>query len=206
MEFDDYRGNSHKSKETPVKVKTIRKIANGKIAPQSGLQKIAEEFIAENAANVKDYIWHDVIVPAIKGMIADTIHESTSVLLGEQCRSTGNRKGSYISYDSKSDRYGSSRRSYIDVGGTSEQSRRSSVYRFDNIIVPTRGEAEDILFTMEECISEYGFVTVADLFDLAGLPGRNTDTKYGWKSIEGADIVKTRDGYLLRFPKPRAID
>lgn len=210
MEIGDYRGNSHKSRETPVpvKIKTVKKIASGKVAPKNGLQKVTEEFIAENIENVKAYIWHDIIVPAAKSLALDIIRDGSEMMLEGRVRGNGSRKSSYISYDSKSDR----RSSYTGYNSVSRSdtsdkaSSRSSLYHFDNIVVATRGEAEDILFTMEEIISEYEIVTVADLYELAGINGSHTDNKYGWRSISSASIMRIRDGYLLKFPKPVVID
>ena len=54
---------------------------------------------------------------------------------------------------------------------------------------------------MEELISMYGLVSVADLYELVGITGSYTDNKYGWYDIRSASVVRVRDGYLLKFPK-----
>ena len=70
----------------------------------------------------------------------------------------------------------------------------------------TRRDAEEILNYMGDLIDEYRFVTVADLYDLIGVSGNYTDNKYGWTDISNAEIVRVRDGYVIRLPKIRKLD
>lgn len=90
-------------------------------------------------------------------------------------------------------------------------SEKTFIYCIDkfDIIEPifeTRRDAEEILNYMEDLIDEYGFVTVADLYDLVGVSGNYTDNKYGWTDISNAEIVRVRDGYMIKLPKIRKLD
>ena len=58
---------------------------------------------------------------------------------------------------------------------------------------------------MDELIETYGIVSVADLYELVGVDGEYTDNDYGWTNIRNADVVRTRDGYLLSLPKAMPI-
>ena len=75
------------------------------------------------------------------------------------------------------------------------------------LIYGTRADAENVLSGMSEIIDKYGFVTVADLYDISGLPGAYyTDSKIGWKgSIKESTIKKVRDGYVIDLPKPEVL-
>lgn len=75
------------------------------------------------------------------------------------------------------------------------------------LIYETRDDAEKVLNGMSEIIDNYGFVTVADLYDISGLPGAYyTDSIIGWKgSIKGSTIKKVRDGYVIDLPKPEVL-
>ena len=75
------------------------------------------------------------------------------------------------------------------------------------LVYGTRADAEDVLNGMSEIIDKYGFVTVADLYDISGLPGAYyTDSKIGWKgSIKEPTIRKVRDGYVIDLPKPEVL-
>lgn len=76
------------------------------------------------------------------------------------------------------------------------------------LVYETRADAEKVLNGISEIIDEYGFVTVADLYDISGLPGAYyTDSKIGWKgSIKESTIKKVRDGYVIDLPKPEVLE
>ena len=76
------------------------------------------------------------------------------------------------------------------------------------LIYETLVDAEDVLNEMSEIIDKYGFVTVADLYDISGLPGAYyTDSIIGWKgSIKESTIKKVRDGYVIDLPKPEVLE
>ena len=59
---------------------------------------------------------------------------------------------------------------------------------------------------MVDLIDTYGFVTVADMYDMAGLQAPYTSNKYGWTNIRTAETVRGRDGYMLKLPKAMPID
>lgn len=59
---------------------------------------------------------------------------------------------------------------------------------------------------MDEMISVYGMVSVADLYDLIGVTGNYTDNKYGWTDIRSASVVRVRDGYIVKMPKAMPLD
>ena len=70
----------------------------------------------------------------------------------------------------------------------------------------TRGEAEDVLDRMREIVSNYGIVSVADLYELAGVVGNYTDQRYGWTGLRNTDVVRTRYGYQIRLPRAMVIE
>ena len=76
------------------------------------------------------------------------------------------------------------------------------------LIYETLVDAEDVLNGMSEIIDKYGFVTVADLYDISGLPGAYyTDSIIGWKgSIKESIIKRVRDGYVIDLPKPEVLE
>ena len=202
--MEEYKSNSHKSKEEqkspPTERQKLDKIVNGtvKVKKKSELTKFAEIFLPEDISNIKNYILMDVLVPAIKNTIEDIITNGTRMLLrGEIGVRKGSSTASSISYNSYYDqkRYGES---------NSVQTRTG--YSYNEIILETRGEAEEILTRMDELIDTYGLVRVADLYDLVGVSGNYTDNKYGWTNIRNAKIVRVRDGYMIELPKALPIN
>ena len=202
--MEEYKSNSHKSKEEqkspPIERQKLDKIVNGtvKVKKKSELTKFAEIFLPEDISNIKNYILMDVLVPAIKNTIEDIITNGTRMLLrGEIGVRKGSSTASSISYNRYYDqkRYGES---------NSVQTRTG--YSYNEIILETRGEAEEILTRMDELIDTYGLVRVADLYDLVGVSGNYTDNKYGWTNIRNAKIVRVRDGYMIELPKALPIN
>ena len=76
----------------------------------------------------------------------------------------------------------------------------------DDILFDTRGDAQSTLDKMIDVINEYGYVTISDMYDIAGLTAPYTDIRYGWTCLDNIDIVRVRDGYILKLPKAMSID
>lgn len=197
--MENYKSNSNKSKEeqresTPEK--KIEKVITGSVKSKkkSEIQKLTDVFISEEVSNVKSYILMDVLVPAIKKAVSDIVTNGIDMILyGETGHTKKNSSASKVSYRSYYDK-ANDRREY-------DPSRTKTGYSYDDIILDTRGEAEDVLSRMDELVATYGLVSVADLYDLVGITGNYTDNKYGWTDIRSASVVRVRDGYMLKLPK-----
>lgn len=194
--MEEFKPNSHKSKElTPVPEKKVEKIVKGtvKSKKKNGIDRLKDNFISEDAVNIKTYVVMDVLIPAVKKAICDIVKNGVDMILyGESSRSN-RRPSEYVSYD----------RRYLDRGDSRfyNADRARIGYSYNDIILETRGEAEDVLARMDELIELYGMVSVADLYDLVGITGNYTDNRYGWTNIRNAEPVHVRDGYMLRLPK-----
>ena len=71
----------------------------------------------------------------------------------------------------------------------------------DDIFFDSRETAENVLEASKEIINKYGFVTIADMYDLAGLNTTYADQKYGWVDLKEARIIRVRQGYELVLPE-----
>ena len=79
---------------------------------------------------------------------------------------------------------------------------RQRPYVADEIIVGTRREGEEVLGSMKDILREYGQVSVADFYDLVGMPSEYTDNKMGWKELRYTGLHKSRYGYTFSLPDP----
>ena len=201
----EYRPNSHVSKKAeaaePVGEKKIEKVVTGNVKTRDNKgRKFADIFISEDAANVKSYIVMDVLVPAIKKAVSDIVTDGISMILygGTGGSRSGRSSGNKVSYRSYSDDRRDDRRDdrYIS----------RNRFDYDDIVFETRGEAESVRRQMLDVIDRYGFVTVADMYDMAGITPPYTSNNYGWVSIRSAEAVRVRDGYVLKLPKASPID
>lgn len=191
----EYKSNSHKSKERqnePIPEKKVEKVISGsaKSKKKSGLQKITNVFVPEDVEDVKSYIFEDIVVPAVKDIILDAVKAVLGVNGSSRGKGSTASKASYRKYYDDRER-----RDYSGV------TRTRSGYEYDDVIIENRGEAEDVLSRMDELISTYGLVSVADFYDLVGISGNYTDNKYGWTDIRSASVVRVRDGYMIKLPK-----
>ena len=58
----------------------------------------------------------------------------------------------------------------------------------------------------DELIDTYGVASVADLNDLIGISGDYTDNKYGWTNVKAGEVMRVRDGYVIKMPRAVPID
>ncbi len=203
----DYTPNSRKvtpeQNVAPVEKKKVEKVITGtaKRKPDNA-RKFTNLFAPGDMSSIKEYIIMDIVVPAVKKMVSEVVRNGVDMLMwGESGRGknySGNSdKVSYRSY------YGSNDNSR----NNSSTSRTRSVFDYDNISIPTRQEAEEVIRQMDAIIEVYGMVSVADLYDLCGITDHNyMNAKYGWLNIRTAEAVRVRDGYILKLPRAMPLD
>lgn len=196
----DYQPNSHKSKTEGFAVpkKKVEKVAKGKTKKKSEIAKFADVFLQEDVSSVKSYILSDVVIPALKKAISDVVTNGIDMLLyGESGSAKKTTPASKVSY-----------RSYYERPNDRYSKSQSSIkrYNYDEVVLESRGEAEEVLSRMEDLIATYNVVSVADFYDLVDVSCNYTDNNYGWTDIRNASIQRTRDGYIIRLPRPMPID
>lgn len=207
MNDNMYAPNSHKYKEEQKKTaseeKRVQKVVKGSVKTKTNeVRKFADIFISEDIANVKNYIFMDVLVPAIKKAIYDIVTNGIDMFLyGGSGKGKSSTSGAKVSY-----------RNYYDQKNTnsgyrgSENTRNQSGFDYDDLEFENRGDAEAVIGQMQGAIGKYGFVTVADLFDMVDLPTPYTSQKYGWMDVSSAEVIRYRGKYRLRLPRAVPID
>lgn len=180
--------------------KEVKSVVAGKVTKKKkGIgSKISNVlFDDNNVGDVKEYVIFDVVVPAIKNAISNAITGGLDMLLFGESRSRSSRNyesSSYTSYSSRSsNRHNSAR---IDT-------RRSSIFEFDDILLPTKNDANAVLDNMFDIINEYGVISVADYYALVGEPANYQMNAWGWENLSNAYVQRTRSGeYKIVLPKP----
>ena len=203
--MEDYKPNSNRFKEQQKEQEREKRVdkpvVTGKVVTKkpSKFRMFTNEFISEDAKNVKSYVFGEVLIPAIKKAISDIVTDGIDMILYGESRKGGKR--------STADRV--SYRNYYDRDSRPSRDNRSSMnsgYSYDDIVLDNRGEAQEVLDRMDELMDAYGLVRVADLFDLVGKTCNYTDNKYGWTNIRNAEIIRVRDGYWIKMPRAIPID
>lgn len=198
--MEEYKPNSHAYKDEQKATnnsdtkKKFEKVVTGSVRTQkkSEAHKLLDIFLPEDIASVKSYILYDILVPAVKRFLSDSVDAILYPGGDGPKRKTAASKISYAGY------YRSERDRRVDP-----PSRVKSGFDYDEIIFESRGDVEAIISAMQDAIDMYGTVSVADLFDLAEVSTTNyAANKYGWSDIRGAEPVRLRDGgYILKLPR-----
>lgn len=198
----EYSNNSHKFKEESsldakkpeVVDKKIDKVISGKatLKKETGIRKYLGGFVSNQTGDIRGSIISEVLIPGIQKIIYSAVTTFLEAIFPgvgpTKKQNTPSSKVSYSSYYSRD-----------DTQRVNYSSPRLNNY--DDVIVEDRREAESVLERMDELISVYGVVSVADYYDLLGLSHNYTDDNYGWTDIHSAMVTKVRDGYLIRLPR-----
>ena len=195
---EEYKSNSHRSKEQePAPQKKTEKVVSGDVQrkKKSGFSKAMSTFLPGEVSSVKDYILFDAVIPSVRKVILDIVYNGLSILLGENPgKEKGSSAGARVSY----------RKYYDDRDDRPNYSRPRAIaqYSYDDITFDNRGDAEAVLDRMDELLDRFDVVSVADLFDMAGLSCNYTDNKYGWTDLKDARVERLRDGrYYINLPR-----
>lgn len=203
--MEDYKPNSNKYKEELLQnsseKRKVEKVVTGvvKTKKKGEIQKLANIFISEDISKVKEYIFMDVLIPAVKKAVSDIVTNGIDMILyGESGSRKSSNPASKVSYS----------KYYSDPNKRPDYRvpLNRTTYSYDDVVLATRGEAEAVLEQMYEIVGVYGFVKVADLYDLVGVTGSYTDNNYGWTDISSAQVIRVRDGYMIKLPRALPID
>lgn len=153
----------------------------------------------EDMKSVARYIFKDILVPALKKTFVAMVNNGTNMMV------YGDQRG----YDDRDRNYRGSRTSYQDYYDRDRdydyrgrnQRIVTPTYAYDEVIFPSRGEAEEARRRMRDHIARKGAVSVAYMYALAGWSYDYTAEYYGWRNLDFAEIVPLSSGYYLKLPK-----
>lgn len=200
--------------EEPVEEEQVRKIIkypevqSVRVKKPTFLSKVGDIFFGNNPDSVAHYVVWDVLIPAAKDTVQDMVTKGIEMLLyGESTgrprrRSRGGSRQSrtVISYGNY---YGRKQRA-------PEEKLRSPGPRkqVEQVLFGYAEEAQEVFEVLLEILDQYGQVTVAEFYEVSGLPAESDyiDTGWGWKNLSRAKVIRTREGYSIAFPEPIRLD
>lgn len=214
---DNFPTNAYKKRE-PLGVERverpkIERIVDGPVLRRKRplSRRIKETFLGgEGATGVFQFVFMEVIVPAAKDMIADSATQAIERTVFGESRSTSRRTGSRIAASVGQVAYnrfgGNSVLTNREAPRQSMSTRGRAVRDFDEILLATRQEGEEVLEKMYTLLSQFGSVSVSDLEEMLGIKGEYTNQKYGWEDLTGSRLVRIRNGsYLLDLPPSQVL-
>lgn len=215
--MENFPNNSHYVKESQVAPepteKKVEKVISGKVIRRKKplRKRFADVFIGGDARSVGQYVMYDVLLPAAKDAVADAFSQGIErMLFGETRRSGPSRarnraSNGYVSYN----RFSSNNTPPWDDRRPQRQLTRKAraKHDFDEVILDTRAEAEQVIDQLFSLISQYEVATVADLYNLIGASPSYTDRAWGWTDLRGAGATRlTGGGYLLDLPPTEPLE
>lgn len=210
---ENYPGNSKKERAEEAKSESarpeIKKIVttSGTVRKASLGSRMRETFAGEGARETGTYVFFDVIIPAVKAMVFDTITQGADRILfgGRDVIRSGmaNAPRTRTNYNQISTKAANNYPGRNFEGGGREISRAArNNHRFDEILLDSRGEAEMVLDTMQDLISRFQWVSVPEFYSMVDVTAEFTDEKWGWTNISTAQIRPSRGKYVILLPSP----
>jgi hypothetical protein len=203
MDQPEFPPNSETAK------KNIERVTSGDVVrkKKSLRKQFSETFVAGDMKTAVRYVMFDVLLPAAKDMVVEAGSAGIEKLIfGESRRRRGTTPPQsgptgYVSYN----RYSGPMGSGLQSAGRAISRQARARHDFDEIVLDSRVEAEEVIDKLFEVVSRYETATVADLYELVGLASTHTDHKWGWTDVRGSGVSRIRDGYLLDLPDPEPL-
>lgn len=213
MEYPPSNSGKQDGRPEPKKV---QRIVTGEIVRRKKPvgKRFVENFFGGTAKGAVIYIVSDVLLPYAKDAISDAVSGGIDRVLWGENRSSSRRsryaRGAaqtiygHVRYD-RPNEYGKASPRRDDPRVPSHRSR--ATHNFDELILPTRVEAEECIDRLTDLIQRYDFASVKDLYEMLGVTPEYTDDKWGWTDLRTAGVkyIPNPKGYLLDLPKPEPI-
>lgn len=203
MDPMDFPPNSEASKKKSEDKNVEQVTSGGVIRKKKSLRsQFKETFIAGDVKSSIRYVAFDILLPALRDMLWEAGSGGIEKLIFGDSR----RRGSTIPQTGPLGNVAYHRMTGPSsrlAGSARAMSRMARArHDFDEIVLESRVEAEDVIDRLFDLVSRYEQATVADLYDLVGIPSSHTDHKWGWSDLRGAGVTRVRDGYLLDLTDP----
>lgn len=216
--MDDFPSNRQTRpvrEEGPAKheePKQVRRVVEGEVIrrKKSHLKRFRDLFVGDGRS-VRDMILEDIIVPGFRDVAFDAFQTGLEgVFYRGDNRPRRGRPGQrgvnvgHVAYNRMSPDPRDRRRHDDPRDLRRDLSPRGRAnHNFDEIILPTRVEADEALSQMYDLLERYDAVTVADLYTIVGISSTPIDLKWGWTDLFNSGVTRTRGGgYLLDLPTP----
>lgn len=168
----------------------------------------------EGLPGIGTYVNEEIVKPAVKNIIFDAINSAARMALFRDGGGPSNHRSYGQGYNRRPSDYRPATNYSNRYANTPQQPEprernvaRAARHGVEEYIIEDRFDASHVLTTLTENADMYDSVSVADYYDLIGVPSQYTDNTYGWTidSITRATIVPVRGGYIIKFPPVEVI-
>lgn len=189
------------------KKKPVKKVVSGPVARR---KKKASADWTDSAKSAWDYVLMEVLLPAARDMLYDGVVAGSGKMIYQEDSPRPTRGGTFGTPKTTRTAYNRFAKKDRPINEPDEPMRISkrarAQHNFEEIILSSRKEAEDVLDSLFEHLLEYEVATVSDLYDMVGITPQYTDDNWGWTDVRGSGIRRIRGGYILELPQPSALD
>lgn len=208
----DYQSNSNKKKAEKAQLpeKKIEKVVTGEVVTRkkSLMQRFKSVFFGGDFKAAAAFVAADVLRPALRNMMADAGKGAIDrVVYGESAyqRRRVQEMRPRVQYNNPISRAARDPREVVYLPDQPPHPYRQNRHEANEIILASREEAELVLERLIDIVDKYDVASLADLYDLVGLPSTHVDNKWGWSFLNNATVTQIREGYLLELPQLEAL-
>lgn len=207
-----FPGNSKRPISNRDEPKKVERVVEGEVVRRKTPigRRLSQNLIGGDAQSVWGFMFGEVLIPAVRDMVYDAFTGGMErAIFGDNAPSRGRGRGHSRSGHTPYNQMSSRGRNSRDEPRRELSRRARSNHSLDEIVIPTRVEAEEVLDRMDALLDKFDSATVADFYELCGISGNYTDNKYGWTDIGGASIHRNRGrdgGYVISMPRPEPLD
>jgi len=169
-------------------------------------KRMREMFLADGDGSVMDFVFGEVLIPAMKDMVTDAVSQGFERMIYGETRSSVRRNRPSSAFGNTQHTNYNARYAPNQRHDNRPTTNRRTRAPFDDIVIPSRSEAIDVLHALNEEIGKYEVVSVRALYEMVGLEFHFTDEKFGWSDLSSAGIRRVSNGYLLDLPRAEPID
>lgn len=200
--------------EPEAEEKPIDPVIEGSVGVSRRKKPLGRRFIdiffgGQDAKSVGAHVFQRVLLPSAKDMFLDAVIQGAERMVYPEGQGGRNRpyRSSNGSSGTRVD-YGRYSSSSAPVRGREDPNERSlsrsarANHNFEDIIIDSRVQADEVRDQMYKLIHKYEQVTVANLYRLLDITPSFTDQEWGWTDLRGFEIRRFRHGYLLDLPQP----
>jgi hypothetical protein len=208
--MDQFPSNAKGPTEPPpeAKPKRVERVTSGTAVrkKQSLSSRFTHTFIGGDANTAWSYVVSNVIIPEARDMLVNVGHTIIEQIVYGKSRP---RRGmappatgplGAIAYNRM---HPGANQSPASAPSQSLSREAKARHRFDQIVIESRADAEEVLTRMYDLMSQYSEATIADLYELVGIQSSHVDHTWGWTQLRGAKVERMRGGgYILALPEP----
>ncbi|AXQ61287.1 hypothetical protein SEA_LIBERTYBELL_46 [Streptomyces phage LibertyBell] len=208
-----------------AKGERLKKVADAKTPKKTFGQSLRSVFVPDGKS-MTDYFVNEILIPQAKDIVisvaTDTVdgfkmmfsQAADSIKDGIQERMFGEFRRRPRSTTTS---YGTGR-PVVNYGAYSKTTSRTETTRetrpilarrsnrLQEVRVETRDIGDQVLEHLDGKITETGFATVGDFYDLVGITPVHTDDSWGWGDLSQARVERLAvDDYLIKMPTPEPL-